>query len=258
VSKFAVHRFLLESCIKSFADEAITASSEIEQMLLTGFDTEKKEYKEGNIVEMIAKRIQALKNPKEKARMAMMAMATLELSASDRKLITDLLPSDVVMSISNLKNFGLSLQSAGKSKKRISRLYMNSLQSRIQDIRKVFNYAIPKLADLLYAAGTNSLDAEGFEFIAGSPAPVEDINSPVKSLRKKQGVVKVKRKVIVFVIGGVTYAEMRVAKDFPDLHVVVGGTKVVSPLEFVDEVMGMVQNVDEVDIDPRDINLDFR
>ena len=37
-----------------------------------------------------------------------------------------------------------------------------------------------------------------------------------------------------------------------------GGTKVVSPLEFVDEIIGMGNGNDVPDIDPRDIEIDFR
>lgn len=259
VNKYAVHRYLLDSCMKTFADDSITELSEIEQMILTGFDTEKKEYKESDLIEKIAKKIRLLTSEKEKLRITLMVLAGIELSPSDRKTLTDLLTPTSAANLIKLQNFGISLQGVGKSKKRINKVYMNTLQARMQSITKVFNYAIPKLHDYIYAAGVNTLNDEGFVFGRTAPPAVEDMQPQVKSLRKKQGVVaKSKRKVIIFIIGGVSYAELRLLKDFPDMHVVIGGTKIVSPLEFVEEITNMAKNSVNEDIDPRDIELDFR
>ena len=259
VSKFAVHRFLLESCMKSFAEEGITESSEMEQMILTGFDNERNEYKESDMVARIVRKIQALNSGKDKLRLAMLAVVAMELSASDRKAITEQLSSDLALHITKLSGFGISLQAAGKTKKRLSKLYINSLKSRIPSIKKIFSYAIPKLADYIFAAKTNTLESEGFAFGRNAPPATEDLQPKVQSVRKKKNAVSQNRiKVIVFILGGIGYSEIRLCKDFPEIQIVMGGTKVVSPLEFVDEIIGMGNGNDVPDIDPRDIEIDFR
>lgn len=259
VSKFAVHRFLLESCMKSFADEGITEISRLEQMILTGFDSEKKEYKEGDMVRNISNMIQNLKSGNDKLRLAMLAVVAMDLSPSDRKSITDQLSSDLALHLPKLSNFGLSLQAVGKTKKRLEKLYINSLQSRTPQITKIFSYAIPKLSDYIFAAKTSTLEAEGFVFGKSVPLNAEELQPNVQSLRKKKGpVVRNKGKVIIFIIGGVSYAEIRLCKDFPDVQLVMGGTKVVSPLEFLEEIKKMDRDSGVPDIDPRDIEIDFR
>ena len=259
VSKFAVHRYLLNSCMKTFADDGITDLAEIDQMMMTGFNNEKKEYKESDLIQKVVGKMQTVNSDKEKLRIALAVIAGMELSPSDRKAITDLIAPTFAANLTKLQFFGISLQGASKSKKRINKVYMNSLQSRIPDITKIYNYAIPKLHDYIEAAKLGSLDGEGFIFGRSAPPAPEDIAPQVKSLRRKQGAVsKSRRKVIVFVLGGVSYAELRILKDFPDLHVVIGGTKVFSPLEFVSEIIQMSKEATNEDIDPRDIELDFR
>ena len=259
VSKFAVHRYLLNSCMKTFADDGITDLAEIDQMMMTGFNNEKKEYKESEVIQRVAGKMKVLNSEKEKLRVAFAVIAGMELSPSDRKAITDLIAPSIAANLTKLQFFGISLQGASKSKKRINKVYMNTLQSRIPEITKIYNYAIPKLHDYIEAAKLGNLDGEGFIFGRSAPPAAEDIVPQVKSLRRKQGAVsKSRRKVIVFILGGVSYAELRIIKDFPDLHVVIGGTKIFSPLEFVSEIIQMSrENVNE-DIDPRDIELDFR
>ena len=260
VSKFAVHRYLLDACMKSFADEGIIKVSEIEQMILTGFDTDKKEYKESKVIELIINRLQSQQlSDKEKLRLSMLAFAAMELSASDRKAITDQLAGGMAQHLLKLSAFGLSLEAAGKTKKRLSRLYISSLQSRMGPITKIFNYSIPKLSDLIFAANTNTLDAEGFAFGKYVPMSSEDTQPKVQSLRKKQNAVnKSRKKIIIFIIGGILHSEIRVIKEFPDIHLVMGGSKVQSPLEFVEEIMEMSRDAVIPDVDPRDVEIDFR
>jgi syntaxin-binding protein 1 len=259
INKYAVHRYLLESCMKTFAEAGINNISEIEQMILTGFDTEKAEYKESDVLKKILKVFGTLTNNKEKLRLALLSVIGINLSASDRKAITDQLPSEFALNIAKLSSFGLSLEAAGKSRKRLDKLYINALQSRTPNITKIYSYAVPKLSDIIFAAIGNTLEAEGFVFGKSSPPNVQNIQPEVKSLRKKQaGVSRNRKKVIVFIIGGISNAELRVCKDFSDVQVVLGGTKVMAPLEFVEELMSMSKNSEVPDIDPRDIELDFR
>jgi hypothetical protein len=259
VNKFAVHRFLLNSCLKTFADDGITELAEVGQMLLTGFNNEKKEYKESDLIEKVVAKMQSLSSDKEKLRIALAVLASVELSPNDRKSITDLIAPTVAASLTKLQHFGISIQPASRSKKRMNKVYLNTLQARTPQITKIYNYAIPKLKDFIQAAGLGNLDAEGFVFGRSAPPAVEDLAPQVKSLRKKQGAApKGKRKVIVFILGGVSYAELRILKDFPDMRVVIGGTKAFSPLEFVTEIMQMSRETVNEDIDPRDIELDFR
>jgi Sec1 family len=261
LKKFAVHKFLINACIKLFADENITELSEIEQMILTGFDSEKKEYKESDVISKILKNLPKLKNINEKLRLCILAIVGIELSPLDRKSIIDLLSPSLSLTLTKLSVFGISLQSPSKTRKRLDKKYITSLQNRIPPITKLYNYAVPKLFDIITSAVNNTLKSDGFNFGRTGPPSFNDIEPvpKVKSLRKKQNFnVRSKRKVILFVIGGVAYSELRLVKDFPDVQVAIGGTRVFSPLEFVQEIVDMSKQSCVPDLDPRDIELDFR
>lgn len=261
VSKFAVHRFLIDACMKTFAEEGITEITEIEQMLMTGIDTEKREYKEDQLIEKVVGKILQISNNKEKLRLAMLTLIGIELSSLDRKNISDLLPASLALHLPKLVSFGLSLQASGKSKKRLTKAYVSIQQNRPGQITKIFNYGVPRMRKIIEAALKNTLPAEGLIFGKSSPPSPEDLEqiSKIQSLRKKQGTVqKTSRKVMVFVLGGVSYAELSVAKDFPEVQLQIGGTRVFSPLEFLEEIIEMSRENEISDLDPRDIQLDFR
>ena len=260
VSKFAVHRYLIDACMKMFAEEGITEISEIEQMILTGFDTEKNEYKEGKLIENAVDKISMMKNSKERLRLALLILVGIEVSPNDRKMITDLLPPSLALHLTKLSAFGLSLQSSGKSKKRLANSYISELRTRIPAITKIFSYYVPKIHDIINAALKNTLPSSGFIFTRSPPNLGDiEIGAKVQSVRKKQNPnQKNKRKVIIFILGGVSYSELRAIKDFPDAKVMIGGSRVFSPLEFVEEITEMSRESDLSDLDPRDIELDFR
>ena len=260
VTKFAVHRYLIDACMKLFAEEKITELSEIEQMILTGFDTEKKEYKESEIIEKILKKIDSLTNPKEKVRLAMITIVGIQLSNVDRKRLTDLLPAELALALGKLSAFGISIQDSGKTKKKLEKAEISALLAKIPQIKKIFNYAVPKIVDIIKFAIHGNLVTNGFTFGRSAPLDIDEIDPPaVQSIRKKKvNLNRTKRKIIIFVLGGVSYSEIRVVKEFPEYQIVVGGSRVFSPLEFVEEILEMSKQNEVPDLDPRDIELDFR
>ena len=260
VTKFAVHRYLIDACMKLFAEEKITELSEIEQMILTGFDTEKKEYKESEIIEKILKKIDSLTNPKEKVRLAMITIVGIQLSNVDRKRLTDLLPAELALALGKLSAFGISIQDSGKTKKKLEKAEISALLAKIPQIKKIFNYAVPKIVDIIKFAIHGNLVMNGFTFGRSAPVDIDEIDPPaVQSIRKKKvNLNRTKRKIIIFVLGGVSYSEIRVVKEFPEYQIVVGGSRVFSPLEFVEEILEMSKQNEVPDLDPRDIELDFR
>ena len=260
VSKFAVHRYLIDACLKIFSEEKINEISEIEQMILTGFDTEKKIYKEADLLRKIREKLDNIRNPKEKLRLVMLLLTGVNLNQDDRSIITDMIPSNLALQLTKLSNFGISLQTNEKTTKKLEKSYINELQNKIPTITKIFNYAIPRIYDIINAALNNTLESEGFLFGKSAPSALGDIEPvvQVQSLRKKQNPThRSKRKIILFVIGGVSYAEIRAVAEFPDAHVIIGGSRIFSPLEFVEEIIEMSRDSDNLDIDPRDVELDF-
>ena len=119
---------------------------------------------------------------------------------------------------------------------------------------------MPKIVDIIKFAIHGNLVMNGFTFGRSAPVDIDEIDPPaVQSIRKKKvNLNRTKRKIIIFVLGGVSYSEIRVVKEFPEYQIVVGGSRVFSPLEFVEEILEMSKQNEVPDLDPRDIELDFR
>lgn len=259
VSEFACHRFCIEACLKSFAEEGITEVSEIEQMLITGFDVEKNTYKEQDLVRKVLGVMGKMRNNNEKLRLALLVLACIQLSEEDRQLLINEVPPGLTLNLPKLSNFNINLQPVEKSSKRLSKQYINDLKKRLPPITKIFNYGVLKLSEVITAAISNNLEAIGFRYSRQAPPDVGDSDPmpKIKSLRKKVNQSKAKRRVIVFVVGGVGYSELRLSKDFVDTQVIIGGSSVVSPLEFVQEIIEMNRNSVPEDVETEEILLDF-
>jgi hypothetical protein len=257
VSQFACHRFCIESSLKSFTSEGLTEVCEIEQALLTGFDVEKNTYKESDLLQKALQSIQNLQNKNEKLRLAMMILCSMQLSESDRQALINEVPPGLTLNLPKLSNLGINLQTSEKSKKRQTKQYISDLKKRIPGITKIFNYAVLKLADIITAATCNKLESIGFRYSRQAPPDQGDSDPPVKSLRKKGNPVKAKRRVIIFILGGVCHSELRLSHDFKETQVIIGGSSVFSPLEFVQEIIEMNRDAVPDDIEPEEILLDF-
>lgn len=260
VSQFAVHRYLIETCLKSFSDEGITELSELEQMVLTGFDTEKETYKEEVLLGKVLDLMKRVKNDKEKLRLALLILNCIQLSEADRQNLIDMVPPALTMTLTKLSALGVDLQAVNKSRKRISKDEISELKKKLPPITKIFNYAELKISEIVRAAVENRLEKSGFKYCRQAPPDIGDLDPvvQVKSLRKKQNPTsKSKRRVILFVVGGVSYSEIRVSADFPENQVIIGGTRVFSPLEFVQELIEMNAKSSVLDLEPAEILLDF-
>lgn len=260
VNQFAVHRYLIETCLKSFSDEGITEISELEQMMLTGFDTEKETYKEEVLLGKVHEIMKRMKNEKEILRLALLVLTCIQLSETDRQDLIDLVPAGLTMTLTKLSALGVNLQASSKARKKKTKDEISDLKKKLPTITKIFNYAELKISEIVSAAVENKLEKIGFKYSRQAPPDIGELDpaAQVKSLRKKQNSSnKAKRRIILFVVGGVAYSEIRVSSDFPDNQVIVGGTRVFSPLEFVQELIEMNQNSTVLDLEPADILLDF-
>ena len=105
-----------------------------------------------------------------------------------------------------------------------------SQQSKRKPRPSIFRFTrwTPELKDILEQAVDNKLDQTKFPFL----------KPPIK--KPQYGQIGRKSRVLVFVVGGLTHSEARVAyevtKDRPQWEVVVGGNKILSPVAFLEEV----------------------
>ncbi|CAG9335676.1 unnamed protein product [Blepharisma stoltei] len=268
VSRFALHSFLIDKCLQQFINAGIKEITEIEQILMTGIDTQKNEVKEDKIIERIVRLISTLSNPKEKLRLSILATIAMDLKERDRKAITEHLSANQIMILTKLQHLGIDLQNqlTNKTMKRIDKESVKLLKSKITEIQKIFCYAVPKLSEILDLGLNGQLDPNIFEFgRKGGPSFIEQREAAVGSLRRKSALPRNSvhsKRVIIFILGGVSLAELRFVKSHPEAHIIIGGSRVMTPDEFIDDISNIDKKSkpeeEKLDHDEIHIDLDFR
>lgn len=270
VSRFGLHSSLVDKLLSTFVDSGIKDITEIEQILLTGIDTQKNEVKEDKIIDKIVRLLPNLPNNWDKTRLAMLAVICLDLKERDRKLITENLKTSEMMTITKLGHLGVELQGDWgnkKSQKRLDKESVKLLKRKIDKIDKIFCYAVPKISEIIENAVNNQLDPNLFEYgRKGGPSFIENKDATGVSLRKKPVARSPlqKKRVIIFVLGGLSYAEFRFVKQHPEAHVIIGGSRVMTPKEFVEDIenvmtkYSLVENNEDLDHQEIHLDLDFR
>ena len=248
INQYSVNQSMIDMCLRAFTDEGIMDLSEIEQILMTGVDTFLKEVSTKKILKRVVNKLQELNSPKQKLRLVLLVVTTLEIGEKDRKELTQFLEPSQLFTITKLNYLGINPQTQNKkSTKRIDKAALKEFRNRMQQIQKYYCYAIPKISDIIQSALDNNIDSAQFEF--GKTRPQQG-NSTGVSLRRKAAPSK---RIIVFVLGGVSWAELRLVKDFPS--VIIGGSRVMAPSEFIEEVDAIAPQAENAD--PRDVSLQF-
>lgn len=262
ISRYSLHRYLIDLILKRFVDEGLNDVSELEQNLMTGVDSNKSWVKPGKLIPKIVQKMREARDEIEKLRLALLTIVCLELKEKHRRLITDTLETKNLFLISKLGYFGIQPQTAARHTVYRNEEELREIAKKTKTIEKIYNYYEPKLASYIRMALENNLDPTKFIFGRAAPPALQGFDGPVSvgtSLRKKPAVLKSARgrkRLIVFILGGLSYSEIRLMKDFPQVQLILGGNRIVSPLDFLEELDSLERNVKSNDsIDARDVRL---
>eukprot|EP00358_Blepharisma_japonicum_P000521 CAMPEP_0202948872 /NCGR_PEP_ID=MMETSP1395-20130829/14716_1 /ASSEMBLY_ACC=CAM_ASM_000871 /TAXON_ID=5961 /ORGANISM="Blepharisma japonicum, Strain Stock R1072" /LENGTH=486 /DNA_ID=CAMNT_0049651369 /DNA_START=265 /DNA_END=1725 /DNA_ORIENTATION=- len=263
MARFAVHRYLIDLLLKRFVDDGLNDVSEIEQILLTGVDSNRNWIKPGKIVPRIAQKMRQITDEEDRLRLALLTVICLELKEKHRKMVTDLLQTKHIFLISKLGYLGIQPQTSNRKTLYRDEENLRELVKKMKPIEKVYNYYQPKLKNIIRAALDNQLDPSNFIFGKAAPPNLQGFEGPVSvgtSLRKKPAQLKSARgrkRVIIFILGGLSYAEISLIKEFQnDAQVILGGNKIMAPLDFMEEISLIERkSVSDNGVDPRDVNL---
>ena len=252
LAKYAAHMNLTDSCMDAFLNSDVKPCTELEQKMATGLDSEGSEIKVGQITETLIRMLQGLSSDELRLRLVLMYCCSYEISEQDRRKLFDILKPPEIQAVQNLRIFGLEVQSEGRrTVARSSQQNLREVKARVKASQKAFNYAVPRLDDIVKKALTGNF--ADFLFTKEAPSEAVEVEAKPglpKSLRKPKAVPTFansgrgssKPRLIIFIVGGLSLTECRVAQSLSktaNIKVVIGGTKLMRANEFASQVMTM-------------------
>lgn len=206
---------------------------------------------------MIAQRIaQGKMDSSEKLRLMMIASVALELLEKDRKSLTQSLPDNDKVTLKNLYWLGIDPAKVSSTKGKASEKSKTADKNKKGVSYDLCRYS-PILETIANKAASNTLDKTDFGHIFvpnnydGSIGQRSKITAGSASLKKGKSSnwnenmdERNQPKFIFFIIGGMSYSEIRVLHEFESqnayLNVMAGSTSIMTPQLFIQSIEKMI------------------
>jgi hypothetical protein len=250
---FSKHIELVNSLMRAFFDENISKATFIEQMLATGVDSGETIRDANYIAERLESEIDNY-SEEVKLRLVLLAAINIELSESVRRSLCSRISARDLDMLVTLGTLGVKVQGKSSSSKlKVPPQVSKQAKRKLNETQSQFSYYTAPIAEVITKATEDKLNLAEFSFLKGNPPSYEGIvpDPSVVNFRKKNE-TSTRPRLIVFVLGGLSYSEIHYAKSVSS-QVILGGSVLLSPRDFLRELRAMSSKAATAD----DLQLDL-
>jgi len=283
LSKYTLHMNLVEQALMTFKSGELNELGEIEQALATGLDSAGKTVTNQKLIAMIAGKFAMQKiGVKDKLRLIMITCIALEIAEKERKALTQSLSPEDQATLTKLVWLGVNPQkissSKGKANNKIGNVPDKVKSSKKQVAFDLCRYT-PQIESIATMVVSNQIDKNQFDSLFvpdkydGSMAQrtkltAGQIMNQNKGAKSKTGWNenmddKHQPKFIFFIIGGLSYPEIRCLKEFESsnayINVLLGSTLIIKPSDYMEGISKMVTTTEYNELKSKEgVSLDIK
>jgi len=261
LGKYSLHINLAAECMKIFTQKNLAKVAGLEQDMATGEEADGKPAK--NILSNLPTLLQSLQTKEDKIRLLITYIVSQEgIKDADRRRLLEFasISNEDENSIANLRYLGITLTKPpqAKNKQKVKEKKKKKSEENVPSYE--LSRYVPVLKKTLEDIGANSLSTTEFPFVRegdpSSPGVSSGENAPSSLRSQPRWAEKGKRKsskgekpttltgprILIFIVGGVTFAEMRVAYEMTtklNREVVVMSTHILTPNLFIEQLRSL-------------------